>query len=484
MRIQQVERKAVSLGDGVYRMAWDPSKQRPTVRAVDPGFYFPSLAEDDDGGEYPTRVHFAWELPEDVKKGLKPRLRRITYELAPIRPVTGISVDRHGRAVRAALTAEGPDGEPVPVIGQGDSLDETGAITRQYAWNDTPTTLTCYLTDATWDLGDLKAGHDVDDLPMDKATFATRSDGEVLHDLDLYIDFIPVVHVPNTVPDAEEHWGQSSLGKVLQVFDELQGADTDSARASATTGLPMIAVSGAGNGRQQMEVGPGAVWMLGENGHLTAVDTSPALRELREHRHDLAERAATNTRLPAVSLGTIDPAQVPSGYAMQLSLGPLDSLVGSMRLARAHKYALLLKFAQRLFIAGQHPDWLGVRPMPAQLVFGPYTPTDKQGVLEQVTIGVEKGVLSLETGVRMLKEAGFPIEDIDGEIERIQSRQFEKARALADATGDTQLVGDFLGMKVTEPPAPPAPQLPPTAGDQTPAEPQQTAPEGSGGNTS
>lgn len=461
MRIQQGERKAVSLGDGVYRMAWDPSKQRATVRAVDPGFYFPVIGEDDDGGEFPERVHFAWELPEDVKKGLKPRLRRVTFELAPIGAATSTGVDGGGRPVRAVLTTEGPDGEAVPVLGQGDVLNaDTGAVTRQYAWNDAPSTLTCYLTDATWEIGDLKAGHDVDDLPMDRAVFATRSDGEVLDRLDLIVDFIPVIHVPNTVPDAEEHWGQPSLAKVLQVFDDLQGADTDSARASATTGIPMIGISGITDARQSYNVAPGAVFRMGENGRLTTVDTSSALRELREHVHDLADRAASNARLPAVSLGTLDPSKVPSGYAMQLSLGPLDSLIGAMRLARAHKYALMLKFAQRLHIAGQHPDWAGITPMPAQLVFGPYTPTDKAAVLEQVSTGVTGGVISLETGVKMLVEAGFPIDDVTDEIDRIQARQFEKARALADATGDTGAVGNFLGISLTPDPTPPVPTFP------------------------
>jgi hypothetical protein len=173
-----------------------------------------------------------------------------------------------------------------------------------------------------------------------------------------------------------------------------------------------------------------------------------------------------------------------SGYAIELSLGPLDSLVSSMRLARAHKYALMLKFCQRLFLAGQHPDWMGITVQAAELVFGPYTPTDTSGVLTQVTEGVDKGVLSLETGVRMLQEAGFPIEDVQVEIERIQSRQFDKARMLADATGDTQLVGDFLGAKVNEPAPAPAPQLPPTAGGQNPADPgTDPAAQGSGGNT-
>jgi hypothetical protein len=319
---------------------------------------------------------------------------------------------------------------------------------------------------------------------MDTAQFATRSDGEVLDRLDLLIDFIPVIHIPNTVPPAEEHWGQSSLAKVLQVFDELQGADTDSARASATTGLPMIGISGVTDPRAQMNVAPGAVFKLGENGRLTTIDTSPALRELREQRHDLSERAANNTRLPAVSLGTIDPSQVPSGFAMQLSLGPLDSLIGGMRLARDHKYKLLLKFVQRLHLAGQHPDWLGVTPLPAELVFGPYTPTDKASVLEQVTTGVAGGVLSLETAVKMLMEAGFPIEDAAQEIDRIQSRRFADARNLADALGNPDETAAFLGRKAPTAPEAPAVQLPAVPADNQPADPQAQGQQGSGGNTS
>lgn len=487
MRMQQAERKAVSLGDGVYRLAWDPTKKRVTLRVTDPGFYFPIIGEDDDAGEYPDRVHFAWELSEDPKRGLKQRIRRITFELAPIGPATATGVDDTGRrAVRAPLTAEGPDGELTPVLGRGDVLNpDTGGITRQYAWNDDPSGITCYLTDATWQIGDLRGDIDVDTLPLGLAQFATRSDGEVLDRLDLYIDFIPVLHVPNTVPPAEEHWGQSSLAKVLQVFDELQGSDTDSARASATTGLPMVAISGAGSDRSDYAIGPGAVLKLGQDGHLFTVDTSPALRELREHRHDLADRAATVARLPAVALGTLDPSKVPSGFAMQVSLGPLDSLIGSMRLARDHKYSLLLKMVQRLNLAGQHPDWAGVQVLPAKMVFGPYTPTDKAAVLEQVTAGVDK-VISLETAVQMLIEAGFPIDDARAEIERIQSRQFEKARALADATGDTGAVGNFLGVKLNPDPVAPPPILPGLPGDGTdPA--QNPVPEGlqgSGGNGS
>ena len=475
MRLQQCERKTVALGDGVYRMAWDPAKKRPTLRVTDPGFYFPVIGEDDDGGEYPRRVHFAWELPADPKRGLKARLRRITYELDWIRPLTVAGVDETGtRAVRALPPTPEPAPEAAdttepagPILTAGDMIEpDSGAIARQYAWNDEPSYFTCYLTDATWTIGDIKGPVDVDSLPLSGATYATRSDGEVLDHLDLLIDFIPVVHVPNTVPPAEEHWGQSSLAKALQVFDELAGSDTDSARASATTGLPMLAVSGVTDPRQELAASPGMVFKLGENGKLTAVDTSRALAELRNHVADLKDRASTVVRLPAVSLGTLSPSEVPSGFAMQISLGPLDSLIGSMRLAREHKEQLLLKFAQRLYLAGQHPDWVGVTPQDAELVRGPYTPTDKAAVLEQVANGVEKGVLSLETGVRMLTDAGFPIDDVEKEIEQIQARQFEQARFLADALGNPDEVADFLGRQAPENPDPPTPVLPPVDDDE------------------
>jgi hypothetical protein len=307
-------------------------------------------------------------------------------------------------------------------------------------------------------------------------------DGEVLDHLDLLIDFVPVVHLPNTVPPAEEHWGQASLAKVLQVFDELASSDTDSAKASATTGSPVIAVWGkaAGGSSESHEVTPGMMFKLGEGGGMNALDTSKNLAELRNHIHDLSDRAAKIARLPAVAIGTMDPSKAPSGYALELSLGPLDALISSMRLAREHKYALLLKLVQRLYMAGQHPDWVGITPVPARLTFGSYKPTDRAAVLNQVATGVEKGILSLETGVKMLIEAGFPIEDAAVEIEQIQSRQFDKARMLADATGSLDAVAAFLGKDTTiAPEAAPPLQLPPAPGGSGG---QGIVPQGSGGN--
>lgn len=486
MRLLQTERKAVGLGDGVYLLYWDGDKQRVRITTYDPGFYFPVLDEDSDGSDYPDRVHFAWELPEDKKRGLPARVRRITYELDWIRPQTASGMDRQGRAVRATVMSEQADDTPSqPVLGRGDTLDNAGAITRTYPWSDRPSYKTCYLTDATWELGDIKGNVDVDSLPLDKATFATNGQGEVLDHLDMLIDFIPVIHVPNTVPEPGEHWGQSSLGKVLQVFDELSGSDTDSSRASATTGAPVLAVSGkAINAQAQYSVAPGMVFTLGEGGSMTSVDTSGNLAELRNHIHDLKDRASSVARIPAVTLGTMDASKFPSGYALELALGPLDSLISAMRLARDHADRLLPRFVQRLFLAGQHPDWIGLPVLPAKLMRGAYTPTDKAAVLEEVATARKANLISLETAIRRLQDIGWPIEDAEEEIKRIDARSFEDARNLADALGNPDEVAKFLDRQAPDQPETPQVVLPAAGADTADNGRAAAVAGGSGGNTS
>ncbi|MGW4042234.1 hypothetical protein [Streptomyces sp. NPDC004721] len=142
LRVQQCERCAVRSGDGVYTFAWEPTKQRVLLRTYDPGFYFPEWDEGEhDAQEYPTRVHFAWELPADPTRGLKARVRRITYELAPIGWATQPGA-LEGRSVRELVV--GGDGEPV--LTADDTLDAaTGMVTRVYPWApDKPSAITCY----------------------------------------------------------------------------------------------------------------------------------------------------------------------------------------------------------------------------------------------------------------------------------------------------------------------------------------------------
>ncbi|MFE4661041.1 hypothetical protein ACFRFJ_30655 [Streptomyces hydrogenans] len=408
LRIQQAERNAILLGDGVYTLAWDPGKGRVLLRTWDPGLYFPEWPEDgEDGADFPMRVHLAWELPEDKRRGLKARVRRITYELASIGPASRRASTKGGGAVREFLYDEAG----APVLVGGDLLDpDSGTITRAYPWApDRPSPWTCYLTDAEWQLDDLTHANLLHDLPLHKAAFRVRADGEVLDRLDLRCDFIPLVHITNSIPNSGEHWGKPTIAIVLQGLDELSATDTDSSGASATSGSPIIGLSGArlpidrSTGQPlPVKVRAGTVWQLNDNGSMDVLDTSAQLAELRARVDHLIDCVAANSRLTAAGLGTLDPTALPSGYALQLALGPLDSLIAAMRLARNHKYAVLLRMVQRLHQAGHAEGWPAGESVPARLMWGPHTPTDRAAVLDEVVKGVGAGVLSVETGVKML----------------------------------------------------------------------------------
>ena len=176
----ETERKSIGLGDGVYSLGWSTSKQRARLRCWDPGFYFPVL---DDGNEddYPEKVHIAWEL-EPMEGTLQRRIRRITWELGNIAPA-------NTPGLIAGLFK-------TPEVFAGDKIDPAGHISRQYAWNDKPSYTTCYISDGTWTLDTGKSK--VDDLTEETAVWEIDEDG-IVYRRDLMIDFLPVVHVPNTV---------------------------------------------------------------------------------------------------------------------------------------------------------------------------------------------------------------------------------------------------------------------------------------------
>ncbi|MGW2404115.1 hypothetical protein ACWCXK_06255 [Streptomyces sp. NPDC001739] len=248
---------------------------------------------------------------EDKRRGLKARLRRVTYELGPIAPASRRGTRKNGNAVREYVYTD--DGEPV--LTPGDSLNtETGVITRSSPWApNRPSPWTCYLTDAEWELDDLKYADFLYDLPMHKATYQVRSDGEVLDRLDLMVDFIPLVHITNSIPTSGEHWGKPTIATVLQALDELSATDTDSSGASATTGSPIIGLAGArlpidrATGQPlPVKVRAGTVWQLNDNGRMDVLDTTAQLAELRARLDHILDRIAANSRLTAAGLGTLD----------------------------------------------------------------------------------------------------------------------------------------------------------------------------------
>lgn len=435
LKMIETERNATSLGDGVYTLGVDSKKKRVRLRVFDPGFYFPVL---DDGNEddFPDTVHLAWEL--DTEDLAEKKIRRITWDL----------------------------------------VEEAEA--RTYPWNDEPSNQVCRMSDGTWTqrLGSPATVEDFSESSVDWAQVTIDGVSQEFRNVDLKIDFVPVIHMPNTV-SLLNHYGRSILATILQILDDLSNADTDLQAASATTGTPPIALSGASM-NESPRYGPGKVWQLGVNGKLDVLDTSRALDALLKYIESLLKRVATNARVPESVLGRVDISGNLAGVTLALSFGPLGALVKEMRLVRDEKYPLLLKFMWRMAKAAGFDD-VPEKWFDAKVEFGSYLPQDTSAAVDMVTrlLQCEPPAISIETAVRMLVIAGLPIDNALDEVERITGRDFKGAAALLDATGDEKAVFDYLGREMpavpARPPAPPA--VPPTGvpADQVPPPPEQPA---------
>jgi len=400
------ERRSVELGDAVYVLGWDQQKGRPRLRVYDPGFYFPVLDPEDDV-EFPSTVHLCWEFEAKDEKGDKQKyLRRITWSLMDM------GSDDEGKPVAATLP-----------------------------WEEDPSNKRCFLWDGTWLLEDIDHMTGLFDLSVQAGEWT-------IYGQDLGIDFIPVIHVPNSISEIE-HFGTSSLARVLQILDDIVSTDTDLQASSATTGSPPIAVNGQNIPTQDGKIqtyGPGTVLQTGD-GSATMIDTANSLNALLEYDKHLLSRLSVNSRIPEALLGRVKPNEVPSGIALALGFTPHANLIKEMRLIRRQKYELLLKFVSRMYVQAQ----ILTEVHEAGLFFGSFLPADRQEASTLVTqlYRDQNPIISLETALRILIEAGMPIEDAAKEIERIMHGDLEGANRLLDATGDSGLVYQRLGLQAS-----------------------------------
>lgn len=410
LKLVEEEENAVGDGDGVLVLGWDDVRQRPRLRVYDPGFYFPDLTGDDDD-DYPAVVHVAWEWEDKTRN--RAMLRRLTWRLVDL-----------------------PAGE-----------------SRTYAWTPegATATQTVLFSEGDWDLGRLRGSDDVYQLNPNAAEWreVRLRDGsvQVQHDVDLRLDFLPVVHVPNDAAGAR-HFGRSLLLRVAGILDDLANADTDLAASSAVVGNTPLVTTGGGPGNLPM--GPGARLDMPPGGDAKFLDTSRNLTAQTGYVEQLLDRLSVNTRLAAALLGRVKPNEVPSGYALELGFAATRSLIREMRGVRAGKFALLLKMAARMY---QAADLLpaGVTPR-CEVAFGPYLPADKASAVDLVKALLPVHGISVHTAVLILQSAGLPVEDAQDEVARIRAEWAEAALQIFEATGNSAEAASWLGITLPTPP--------------------------------
>lgn len=423
----ETERNAVTFGDGVYTVEWDAKRKRAKVKPWEPDCYFPVL-HDVEQGEYPTRVHLAWELTDldaERKHGTKDIIvHRITYELVDV--------------------------------------TEVGLKPYRLPYETELATKVCVMSEMEFKLGEARSPDDL----KDPIWVRTTEDGQLYDRLPLMVDFIPVVHIANTVSKID-HFGRSMLAYVLQLLDDIHSTDSDLQASSDLTGNPILTTSGLMPIRNedgtegQLRVGPGAHIPLQENGKAGFLSGRDALEWLAKHRDDLLERLAINSRIPAAAQGRIDPSKIAAGVILLISYGQLTRLVDESRLARKDPYRILPRMVQRYHVI--NGVWEG-EIYDVSMAWGSYLPNDLAGTIASVVQAYMAKAISLETALRMLMEAGAPIDDVEEEVKRIQERDFEGGTQLLDALGSEEETAKYLQRKV---PTDSRPAQPTTAADLT-----------------
>lgn len=448
------ETDACGLGDALYEVTYDPEKRRPRVHVHDPGMYFPVL-DDETTDDFVRKLHLAWEFEREVLGAngytTEKYVRRITFELVDLNLL--------------AFEVDDETGEPLYDV-EPDPLP----------WADEPPTRTCLKTDATWKWDDLGSRR-VDDFDLSRARIrmtpyvpsTSTQEAQLpqpINRMDLGIDYIPVVHVPNT-GNRKEHFGKSVIALALQVLDDLQAIDTDLMAASRTTATPMISakdgVKDAG-GQTVVTYGPGQVL----DGDATLLDTSKALDALLKQLSSLLSRLSTTTQLPEAAMGRVDPSKVEAGVILALSFTPLARVVRKMRLVREEKHPLILKFVAR-YAQLYTPEDVPTGEIPrVEFRYGRFMPQDRAAVVAEVVALFQAKVISRLTAIqRLIEQAGYDIDDAEEELARIEHEDFEGAVQLADAIG-IEAAGEYLDRQdqVEEPE--PAPEPPDIAGNLPP----------------
>ena len=393
--------EVVPLGDGVASFQWDSRSLRPTMTLYPPDAYFPVLDQLDDG-DFPDKVHLAWGyLDENDDEWV----RRITYELV-----------------------------------------EVGAWRPKYASEgDPPSTHMCYMSDGRWRVEQFEE-NTIFDLTAQAAEWGETVDGEQIKELPLFIDFIPLIHIPNGFSNLE-HFGRSSFAAGVQVLEQIAQADTDAAGASELAGTPQAAVSGT-MVPDDLEVRSGTVWQLGDSGRMDVIDQSAALKVLLTYINELQERAERVIRVPAGVLGRDAKNEARSGVALIIENFPYEQEIQKLRLTRESKHRLLLKMVQRIAIQNDAGPSGGV--VPAKVAFGSHLPSDLSSTVATVSQLLMAKGLSRASGLRLLVEAGMDLDDAQRELDRIRSEDTEGAVAVQKATGSYEAAARYLGVEAPE----------------------------------
>jgi hypothetical protein len=305
LMVDENESKCSYLGDCAWMAEWDPVDKIPKLRTYDPGFVFPfpgcnEESIEEGGGMVSDRLVVAWEEDSESWK------------------------------------------------------DEEDYI---ILWQDIYELRVKGDKKSCWRHSGYYRFNSADKLELDNI-FDTKSaiEGTESGWVDLGIDFIPVMMVPNIQVQGSE-FGLSNLHFHVDNLDAVVNNETDLQKNSSYLGGAMIALSGKDVSQsidpttkrpRPIKVAPNTAVTLGEGGSMALLNTSTMQTALIETLNYEIDKLIRNSGVTEIGAGRIEAGQL-STLSIMILMQPLLDKIYPRRVQRNVHYAKLFWMVQRLY---------------------------------------------------------------------------------------------------------------------------------------
>jgi len=371
---------AAVLGDGAYKVTWDPLERRIRVTAPD------------------VQGLFAWWHGDDLSRVWRVA-SRYAVDAESAEMLFGVSVASRGsRVVSGDVAANGWSGATA-TDGRGAKRSSVEIVE-------------CWTAER----------------------FELWADGKRIDERENPYGFIPFVIYPN-IREPKQFWGVSDLVPLREPLRELNRALSQLSMILELSGNP-IAVLESVTESTDIAVQPGAVWELPERARAYLLDLLQGGGvKLHADYVDLVYRALHDLgEAPRTAFG--DNRAGLSGIALNVELDPLLKKIARKRLVRSAAYRrrdeMVLRIAERYGVrpsgedaGGGAPGAPSYAPYRTRIVWGSVLPLDRSRQVEDERVLVASGIHS-----RRRAADNLGVEDPESEF----GRWLEERRAIgADA---------------------------------------------------
>jgi hypothetical protein len=204
--------------------------------------------------------------------------------------------------------------------------------------------------------------------------------------------FIPFVHVPN-LPLANEPWGQSDLVDVIPINREIDERVSDAADVIRFHADPPIVFRGVTE-HADLAVGPGTIWDIPSDADVKLLEWHGSPIAVGEHIERLYRTLYEVTETPRTSFG--DSGRLLSGVALETELRPIVQRTLRKRAwwtrALRRRSSLVLALARQFGVGLSGGRGQGIEDHRIRVLWPPMLPTDDvtevQNQVRLVTAGL------------------------------------------------------------------------------------------------